>query len=398
MKTLCASFEIVTPMFLGGSDQQTARLRSSSLKGALRFWWRALNWSHHAAQHPGDEVAALRALHHQESVLFGRSASDDQGGQGRFLMQVVDRTRAAVDQPFETSFDNGILYLLGMGLGSFSGGNHCIRKALDARPGNHFELRLIFHPQADARQISSVIDAVKAFGLLGALGSRARHGMGSVRLTSMNSAGLGLPTWTAPDSLVSYGQALTELLAPARTATGLPPLSAFSTNARIDLSRHDKEANTLLASIGREQQAWRSYGKDGLVNGKDSERNFADDHDLVREVANGRAASRAPRRAVFGLPHNYFFSSDKAKVDVNVILPGQEEGRRASPLLLHVHRVGDRHVAVHILLKARFLPAQASVQIKPGRGRPQSVSLEPDWRVLTDFLDRFKQNPDWTSL
>ncbi|MBA4369031.1 MAG: type III-B CRISPR module RAMP protein Cmr1, partial [Desulfobacterium sp.] len=34
--------EIVTPMFLGGSDPKKAELRAPSVKGALRFWWRAL--------------------------------------------------------------------------------------------------------------------------------------------------------------------------------------------------------------------------------------------------------------------------------------------------------------------------------------------------------------------
>ncbi|WP_373691017.1 RAMP superfamily CRISPR-associated protein [Endozoicomonas sp. ONNA2] len=33
-------------MFLGDarSDAWTEKIRPSSLKGALRFWWRALNW------------------------------------------------------------------------------------------------------------------------------------------------------------------------------------------------------------------------------------------------------------------------------------------------------------------------------------------------------------------
>ena len=35
--------EIVTPLFLGGADPNKAELRAPSIKGALRFWWRALN-------------------------------------------------------------------------------------------------------------------------------------------------------------------------------------------------------------------------------------------------------------------------------------------------------------------------------------------------------------------
>ncbi|MEN9483366.1 MAG: hypothetical protein RJB37_1246 [Pseudomonadota bacterium] len=405
MKTLSASFEIVTPMFIGGSDQQTAQLRPSSLKGALRFWWRALNWSRVCALHGSDQNAALRQLHADESRLFGHAATDNGGGQGVFLMQVSDRTKSQ-EQPFGTGFDTGILYLLGQGLGkgSFKDGKHRTeREALTI--GGSFDLRLLFRPGISQGDIASVVQAVQAFGLLGSLGSRARHGMGSVALTRLSSEGLDLPDWSVPTTVAAYRSALTALLADARRAPGLPPLSAFSTESRLDLSmqRSGKDAAMkLLADLGREQQAYRSYGKDGKVNGKPSERKFVPDHDLAREVANGRPASSAPQRVVFGLPHNYFFSSDNAKVDVNY-RPDGEEARRASPLLLHIHRLGEgQAVAVHTLLRARFLPGdRPGVTMKPGRGRAiDNVPVTVDWSVLTHYLDRFQplSPADWATL
>jgi hypothetical protein len=44
MKTLQATYRIVTPMFIGDAEQKATDLRPPSIKGALRFWWRALNW------------------------------------------------------------------------------------------------------------------------------------------------------------------------------------------------------------------------------------------------------------------------------------------------------------------------------------------------------------------
>jgi CRISPR/Cas system CMR-associated protein Cmr1 (group 7 of RAMP superfamily) len=74
MNTLLASFEIVTPMFLGGADPKTPQgIRPASVKGALRFWWRALNWARVAALHSSDQNAALRQLHQEEGWLFGQS-------------------------------------------------------------------------------------------------------------------------------------------------------------------------------------------------------------------------------------------------------------------------------------------------------------------------------------
>ncbi|HPR78009.1 MAG TPA: amidohydrolase family protein, partial [Candidatus Limiplasma sp.] len=41
------------------------------IKGALRFWWRALAWPGFHQRAGGDEVQALRDLHATEARLFG---------------------------------------------------------------------------------------------------------------------------------------------------------------------------------------------------------------------------------------------------------------------------------------------------------------------------------------
>ncbi len=61
MKTIEASFEIVTPMFISGADD-VADLRPPSIKGALRFWWRALHWGQ-CLQEAGNKEEALALLH-----------------------------------------------------------------------------------------------------------------------------------------------------------------------------------------------------------------------------------------------------------------------------------------------------------------------------------------------
>jgi len=39
---MVAKFRIVTPLFMSGSERSQAELREASIKGVLRFWWRAL--------------------------------------------------------------------------------------------------------------------------------------------------------------------------------------------------------------------------------------------------------------------------------------------------------------------------------------------------------------------
>jgi CRISPR-associated protein Cmr1 len=43
MQSITFTCETITPMFLAGADGTTPELRPPSIKGALRFWWRAMN-------------------------------------------------------------------------------------------------------------------------------------------------------------------------------------------------------------------------------------------------------------------------------------------------------------------------------------------------------------------
>lgn len=379
MNTLEAKFQIVTPMFLGGSDQIADGIRPASIKGALRFWWRALNWARCFQDRGGDEVQALRYLHAEEARLFGLAASAKDGkpvgGQGVFLLNVAETKISAVDQPFQP-LNAGVLYLLGQGMASFQGGNHCLRNALPK--GITFTLKLIFRPGTGTEDESQVRGAVKAIELLGALGSRSRHGLGSIASTT---------TMTR----AAYVKAVQELLQLTECAPAEPPFTAFGASSRVDISDAGNDALKLLDSVGREQQLYRSYGQKGMVGGKVAERNFALDHDLMLAATDGKTPPRAPQRAVFGLPHNYFFSSTREKADVNYVSDGKD-ARRSSPLLLHIHPVSDcGFVAVHTLLPARFLPSGKTIRIKAGRNTSQ-VSPSINWDVLGNYLNRFIAN------
>lgn len=376
--TIKATFSIVTPMFLGDAEQKAVDIRPPSIKGALRFWWRALNWGRLAHECSNDEAAALRKLHAEEARLFGISAGDEEGGQGIFLLNVLQSKIERSDHPFK-DMDGAQLYLLGMGLGSFKGGNHTLRNAL---VGGEFTVRLLFRPTSHANEQQSIRDALYAFGLLGALGSRARHGMGSISLKEWEG-----DLRKVPQNVQDYQAAIVELL--GRTTEALPPFTAFSKKARIDISAQNKDPFKLLTKVGTEQQFYRSFGQNGKVQGKPAERNFTGDHDLIMAATEGNRIEKAPQRAVFGLPHNYFFSSTKGKADVDYA-PEGAAGRRSSPLLLHIHGLADGHfVAVHSLLPAQFLPKNAQMRIKSKTSN--NVAANVDYQVIRTYLNRFEQ-------
>lgn len=367
-----AAFQIVTPMYLGGEDQRATAIRPPSLKGALRFWWRALNWGRVLAEAQNNETNALRLLHAQEARLFGLAASDTSGGQGIFMLAVHGAKPRAEAFPLDNK--PGSAYLRGQGLNN--------RTAL--LPGETFGVSLRFKPRCSEADTASVAQALYAFGLLGGLGSRARHGYGSVALRQWAGNALTVPT-----SRPQYADALKRLA--IQLPEALPPFSAFSRHMRIDISLQGKDAMSLLEQVGGEQQLYRSFGKNGQVSGRPAEFNFKPDHDLVQAITRGQNCTDAPRRAVFGLPHNYLFSSTNpnAKAALNYA-PGGSDARRASPLLLHIHPLGEgtECLAVHTLLAARFLPQGANIRAKSKGHGDQYLNMNPDWAAIHDYLDR----------
>ena len=382
MQIIEAQYDIVTPMFIGGGDlKEPPELRSPSIKGALRFWWRALHWGACLNEQNGDFGRALGELHQREADLFGAAAKDDRYGQGKVLLKVKSSNKLAlgINNP-----SSGQAYLLGQGLYHFKNG--FLREAIS--PNQGFKVILKLQNDVDAE---GVINALLVFGLLGGVGSRARKGWGSLAIRSITHTDKArqVKTISIPDDKESYKQTITKLL--NALPEQLPPFSAFSKQTRIEISATAEKAEGLLTKIGDEMQLYRSFGKtDGSgvhkTGGKTAEQNFKSDHDLVLDFAEGNKLKQHPKRVVFGLPHNYFYSNG-TKVDVDA----EKFSRRSSPLIIHIHQFSSGQcIAVQSLIKADFLPEHEKIQLKKGH-KTQSIECDIDWTVITDYLGRFNQ-------
>lgn len=414
--TLQATYRIVTPMFLGGANQDVSDgIRPPSVKGALRFWWRALNWGRFR-QAASDDTSALKDLHKEEGRLFGAAADEDGGGgQGCFYLRVSEETNNA---PPPNARD-GHKYMLGQGLinpqGTF------LRNAI---PTGTFTVKLLFCSTTHAEQQREVVNALLAWGLLGGLGSRSRRGLGSVAIESIEGIESSPPI---PRSVDQYGESLRWLDLP--TACVLPPYSAFSAHTRMDHSVSGVDAWALLNDVGLEMMRYRGWGfdpGDGVhrVAGTPAEQNFPGDHGEMLRAVQGTSPSLQPCRAMFGLPHNYFFKSEfeklKTKKEAELTagsnpLPEAEakkrakgwagarskaelapatknQTRRASPILVHVHSFPDGKVAIiQTLLPATFLPTKENVRVEAKRlpGGQALVPVRAQWDVIHTYLDRF---------
>jgi CRISPR-associated protein Cmr1 len=296
MTVLTATYRIVTPMFIGNAEQKADSLRPPSIKGALRFWWRALHWGR-CRRNTGTVSEALKALHHQESRLFGSAADEAGSGQGRFLLRVSQQPRIALETVWPQN-NTGSGYL---GYGLMATNDQLHREGL--KEGADFRLELRFKPGTPSSDVDALIETLRAWSLFGGLGSRARRGFGAVTLLELNGQDERLDQ-------PAYEAAARRILSDAAEVEAFPPYTAFNRHARFG-----------IVATGRE--ARETHNQAGLA------------------YKNHRGQSSTLRGA--------------AKVPFGLPLQGIDlESRRASPLLFHVHVLRDGGFAAAVL----YLPAE----------------------------------------
>ena len=161
--------EIVTPMFLGGANTTDAELRVPSIKGMLRFWWRATCG-----------IENFDNMKNKESKIFG---STDQ--KASFSMKLKDLNNLKAEkknlpkgkkfQPEGKTFYVGIIDYLAFGIRDHRNGY--IRKHFPS--GSQFKLIFSFYNSAFKQ---SILNAFYSFIDYGGLGAKSRSGFGSLRL------------------------------------------------------------------------------------------------------------------------------------------------------------------------------------------------------------------------
>lgn len=179
MKKYAFTCEVITPLVMFGIDGTTPELRPPSIKGVLRFWWRAMN-GHLTSRDEKDATGKKRlSLRSIESEIFG-----DTQKRSRVIIQVLESPTIEV----RTS------------LLPHKGGS----EARGFRPSETFIIQL---SMADTIKFSdgsgsfSIEDLKKLFILvctLGGFGKRSRRGFGSVRILKINGVTEKTPT-TLPE-------------------------------------------------------------------------------------------------------------------------------------------------------------------------------------------------------
>jgi CRISPR type III-B/RAMP module RAMP protein Cmr1 len=158
MKSDIYNLTFITPCFCAGANQSVAEVRSPSIRGKLRWWFRVLG-----------------GTPDQEAEIFGATAGDSARASA-IIVRVADALVQRQWQPIEFSPMSHTGYVLYFAKKSANGARWKVGGALPQ--GAQFQLQLLWKGSA-AAQTRELFDlALDAFLMLGSFGLRSTRGLG----------------------------------------------------------------------------------------------------------------------------------------------------------------------------------------------------------------------------
>ncbi len=397
MVDISLKLKVVTPLFMTGANQDAVELREPSIKGMLRFWYRAI--------YPNDTEGEAR--------VFG--GHDKKHGQSKVLLKIKHKNLDIGAKEDQTWNGKKTAYL-GYGVitrekidetYTKNGREYPVKKEVTVRPyikpGSRFTLEILFKPlpaNATEQQIqtydtdkSNVENVIWAWVMFGGLGARSRKGFGSLVIEEANGIDkYNIPNWQ-PKNRNDLQAALQQFTSGIHSVDNkLPPkYTHWSDKAKCIIIGNEIKGEDILEKLGEKIHDLRSFrGNHKLEN------IVVRDHDLMRNFLKNPSNRPAgpPIRAAFGLPHNYFFTSlGNALGEVNVLDNNGKKGRRASPLFFSVYQfLNGETCVIALFLPAQFLGPDKKITISKGGDQyPVDVSDEiQDFTAIDALLNKLE--------
>lgn len=175
--------EVITPMFLSGADPNQVELRAASIKGALRFWWRAI---------VGQRYKNIEEMKEAEGRIFGNTELKSRVSLKIEPFSTINYSTNDFPEgelyPVKTSkserpFRLNILDYLAFGIAEYNREKH---KIIYNRP--YIMPLTIFKMiiEYDSSQKDDLLKAIGCLNYYGGLGAKSRNGFGSISITPMD--------------------------------------------------------------------------------------------------------------------------------------------------------------------------------------------------------------------
>jgi CRISPR-associated protein Cmr1 len=221
---------------------------------------------------------------------------------------------------------------------------------------------------------SLLVQSLKAWLLLGGIGSKCRKGYGSLSLIPSPEKVKTLLEGMFPVDCESYINQVKGLL--RHRCDDRPNFSAFSRSSQVLMGHvgHEKWQDAMDLAGGWLIAFRRRYGvPTDPRNGKPGR----DYTWAKRNASNPRGGY--PDKGGFGLPLPFGQGGE------TLTWGNEQENRRASPLLIHIQKIGAMHYPVFTFLPARLIPQGEYLKFK-GSFRCGPEPTREQYAIVGEFL------------
>jgi len=243
MKTIKFELETITPMFLSGADGKNAELRPPSIKGLMRFWWRAVRG-----------LEDIEQLREEESEIFG--GGGDKAKKSSFSIKIPynniepNRTKFP-DNPehkVEVKIKGNIRKINILEYLAYGTLEWDRRRKQNIFIRDYFDVNKNLDVVVLFRNEEIIDDVLKSFYFLsafGGLGSRSRNGFGNFNVLNR-------------ESFIEIGKEYVDNIVPTKEmlklfikSNSVPSYSAFSNGMRLFKTKNKFDTwDKALAEIG----------------------------------------------------------------------------------------------------------------------------------------------------
>ncbi len=378
MRTFSLKCKVITPLFIGGANQQ-AELRTQSINGLLRWWFRIA----------GGSIE-------DEKRLFGWAGEKSNQGLVRIFI------KEPPFQPQEFSPKQAGYNYLGFSLK--------LTKRKSFPENQAFEMKISFHPKANEEDIKKFFCALWLAFNLGNFGSRSRRGFGSVMIEDVqgnfpHNFKLEFKPKNPIDEWLKSQLNYIKSLGFWQERIDIP--FVFSNNFKIYKVIKENFKNwgdwTNEVQKGRNgKYLVKSWGLNQITNITNWQelldfmgfllmafRSYRNpDYQNAKNILRGNRQSNLFERPIFGLPLNFYFSSLNRGNMVHLKV-GNDNLRRASPLMIKIIQSESGYEGLFIVMKSTFMPVNSRLVFSD-----ESINLPEEniWEALDGFIESLERH------
>jgi len=357
--------KLITPLYGGGVESSTIDekmpIRSSEIRGQLRFWWRIL------AKNLWMKDQSNKEIQKAEFQLWGGGTSEQFAS--KVFVKVSNSSVVAM-----TSYKDYAPQYSALGYVFFPADNETdVSVSHDVlKEGFTWDLSIKFDVNLSAEDKQQVIQTIRWWSQFGGLGARSRRGTGAF--------------------IIEKADSLSDILLPVTQE------EAHSVNCVLSLKNSQPDAINAWKTAIEKLKNFRQAPNVGRNPGQQANRpgrSHWPEPDAIRRIAKTHAPNHEPYhqagnifpRGMFGMPVIFHFVGKGEPSDMHLLPIGKE--RMSSPLLLRPYydRATQKYSPMALLLPHQHLLSMA-VDLKGSKEK--SVKL---WGVgKADVIQPIKDN------